>query len=127
MFTCSCLTLCCRETPKSRSKPLLAESYKIVNDKTWEFKLRKGVKFHNGEDFNAAAVKFVLERMADPKLKLRQTVFQGVIDRVDVMDDYTFRIVTPRSLIPLWMPCCAFTASRFRLNISRRKGRLTLP
>jgi peptide/nickel transport system substrate-binding protein len=75
-------------------KPLLAESYKIVNDLTWEFKLRKGVKFHNGEDFNAAAVKFVLERMADPKLKLRQTVFQGVIDRVDVVDDYTVRIIT---------------------------------
>ena len=63
---------------------------------TWEFKLRKGVKFHNGEDFNAAAVKFVLERMADPKLKLRQTVFQGVIDRVDVVDDTTARIVTKK-------------------------------
>jgi peptide/nickel transport system substrate-binding protein len=77
-----------------RIKPLLAESYRVVNDLTWEFKLRKGVKFHNGEDFNAAAVKFVLERMADPKLKLRQTVFQGVIDRVDVVDDYTVRIIT---------------------------------
>ena len=77
-------------------KPMLAESYRIVNDLTWEFKLRKGVKFHNGEDFNAAAVKFVLERMADPKLKLRQTVFQGIIDRVDVVDDYTVRIVTKK-------------------------------
>jgi peptide/nickel transport system substrate-binding protein len=75
-------------------KPLLAESYRIVNDLTWEFKLRKGVKFHNGEEFNAAAVKFVLERMADPKLKLRQTVFQGVIDRVEEVDNYTVRIIT---------------------------------
>ena len=80
--------------PDIKIKHLLAESYRVVNDLTWEFKLRKGVKFHNGEDFNAAAVKFVLERMADPKLKLRQTVFQGVIDRVDVMDDYTVRIIT---------------------------------
>ena len=82
--------------PDIKIKPLLAESYRIVNDLTWEFKLRKGVKFHNGEDFNSAAVKFVLERMADPKLKLRQTVFQGIIDRVDVVDDYTVRIVTKK-------------------------------
>jgi len=82
--------------PDIKIKPLLAESYRIVNDLTWEFKLRKGVKFHDGEDFNAAAVKFVLERMADPKLKLRQTVFQGIIDRVDVMDDYTVRIITKK-------------------------------
>lgn len=82
--------------PDIKIKPLLAESYRIVNDLTWEFKLRKGVKFHNGEDFNAAAVKFVLERMADAKLKLRQTVFQGIIDRVEVADDYTVRIVTKK-------------------------------
>jgi peptide/nickel transport system substrate-binding protein len=80
--------------PDIKIKPLLAESYRVVNDLTWEFKLRKGVKFHNGEEFNAAAVKFVLERMADAKLKLRQTVFQGVIDRVDVVDNHTVRIVT---------------------------------
>jgi peptide/nickel transport system substrate-binding protein len=80
--------------PEIKIKHLLAESYRVVNDLTWEFKLRKGVKFHNGEDFNAAAVKFVLERMADPKQKLRQTVFQGVIERVDVVDDYTVRIIT---------------------------------
>jgi peptide/nickel transport system substrate-binding protein len=73
---------------------LLAESYRIVNDKTWEFKIRKGVKFHNGEDCKAANFKFSLERMADPKNKLRQTVFQGVIERVELMDDYTFRIHT---------------------------------
>ncbi len=44
-------------------QPLLATSWKIINDTTWEFSLRKGVKFHNGEDFNAAAVKFSLERV----------------------------------------------------------------
>ncbi len=82
--------------PDIKIKLLLAESYRVVNDLTWEFKLRKGIKFHNGEDFNAAAVKFVLERMADPKLKLRQTVFQGVIDRVEVVDDYTVHIVTKK-------------------------------
>ena len=83
-----------RRDPNIKIEKNAAESYRIVNDKTWEFKIRKGMKFHNGEDCNAASFKFALERMADPKSKLRQTVFQGVIDRVDLMDDYTFRIIT---------------------------------
>ena len=77
-------------------QPLLASSYKLIDDKTWEFKLRKGVKFHNGEDFNAASVKFTLERMADPAKKLRQSYFQGIISRVDIVDDYTVRVLTTK-------------------------------
>ncbi|MBM4331796.1 MAG: ABC transporter substrate-binding protein [Deltaproteobacteria bacterium] len=83
-----------QRTPDIKRENLLAESHRLVNDKTWEFKVRKGVKFHNGEDLKAENFKFTFERMADPKLKLRQTVFQGVIERVEVMDDYTFRIHT---------------------------------
>jgi peptide/nickel transport system substrate-binding protein len=82
--------------PNIKIEKLLAESYRIVNDKTWEFKIRKGVKFHNGEDCKAENFKFTLERMADPSQKLRQTVFQGVIENVEVVDDYTFRIHTKK-------------------------------
>jgi len=47
----------------SRVTPLLAESWTVTPDlKTWTFKLRAGVKFHNGEPFDAATVKFSLER-----------------------------------------------------------------
>ena len=82
--------------PNIKMEKLMAESYRIVNDTTWEFKIRKGVKFHNGEDCKAANFKYSLDRMADPKNKLRQTVFQGVIDKVEVLDDYTFRIITKK-------------------------------
>src|SRR5262245_65399986 len=39
----------------------VAESWKLVDQTTWQFKLRRGVKFHNGEDLNAAAVKFTFD------------------------------------------------------------------
>src|SRR5882762_11101071 len=47
--------------------PLLAESYRIAAPTAWEFKLRRGIQFHNGEPFDAEAVKFTFERLVDPK------------------------------------------------------------
>ena len=47
--------------------PKLAESYELIDPKTWQFKLREGIKFSNGEPFNAAAVKYSIERVLDPK------------------------------------------------------------
>lgn len=47
--------------------PLLAESWQASPDlKTYTFKLRKGIKFHNGEPFDSAAVKFSFDRAAAP-------------------------------------------------------------
>jgi ABC-type transport system substrate-binding protein len=46
--------------------PNLALSYKLVSENLWEVKLRQGVKFHNGEPFDANAVKFSFERINLP-------------------------------------------------------------
>jgi len=49
-------------------EPALAESWKTSEDGlTWTFKLRKNIKFHDGSDFNASAVKFNYDRQMDPK------------------------------------------------------------
>lgn len=82
--------------------PGLAESYEQKDDLTWVFKLKKGVKFHNGEDFNADAVKFSLERVLDPKQKSPQVGNISTIKTVTVIDPYTVEIKTkePYVLLP---------------------------
>jgi MarR-like DNA-binding transcriptional regulator SgrR of sgrS sRNA len=47
----------------------LAESWRVVNDTTWQFKLKRNVKFHNGEPFDAEAVKFSVEPHAQLRNK----------------------------------------------------------
>jgi peptide/nickel transport system substrate-binding protein len=72
--------------------PMLAESWTLPDANTIEFKLRQGVSFHNGEPFNAAAVKYSIERLLDPALNSPLAAawpkaFQGV----EVVDDATVR------------------------------------
>jgi peptide/nickel transport system substrate-binding protein len=76
--------------------PWLAESWKLVNSTTWEFKLRRGVKFHNGEEFDATAVKFSLDRLVDPELKNRQAPNLRLVSAVEVIDRLTVRILTSK-------------------------------
>src|SRR5262245_26624617 len=59
-------------------KPVLAESWKVSADgRTWTFKLRKGVKFHNGRALAASDVKFSIDRILDPKNAARGKVTLG--------------------------------------------------
>jgi peptide/nickel transport system substrate-binding protein len=80
----------------------LALSYRPLNDTTWQVTLRPGVKFHNGEPFDANAVKFSIERALDRTVK---SVFASSLDtiaRVDVVDPLTVNIVTkaPDPILP---------------------------
>jgi len=72
----------------------LAESWRVVNETTWQFKLKRNVKFHNGEPFDAAAVKFSVERMLDPKQGAPGRTSIATIDHVDVVDPYTVNVIT---------------------------------
>jgi len=65
--------------------PELAISWKQIDSFTWEFKLRKGVKFHDGTPFNAEAVKCSIERCTAGGGE----AFTGFIKEVEIIDDYT--------------------------------------
>jgi peptide/nickel transport system substrate-binding protein len=72
-------------------KPGLAESWTQPEPKTLVFKLRRGVKFHDGTDFNAEAVKFNFNRMKTEAKSVRKGEVAS-IDTVDVVDPYTVRL-----------------------------------
>ncbi|MFC1491565.1 ABC transporter substrate-binding protein [Nitrospinota bacterium] len=74
--------------------PHFAESFRQAEPTVWEFKLRQGVKFTNGEPADAHAVKYSMERILDPKLKTRIFAHFRTVDRAEVVDTYTVRIHT---------------------------------
>ena len=88
-----------------RQKPIpgLAESWRTVDPLTWEFKLRRGVKFHDGSDFTAADVVASLERVPEvPNSPSPFTVYTKQIKETTVVDTYTIRFKTaaPYPLMP---------------------------
>jgi peptide/nickel transport system substrate-binding protein len=86
---------------ENRIGPQLAESWKALDDLTWQFKLRRGVVFHNGEPFNAEAVRFTFERVLDPGQKSPNRANVGEVTRVDVVDDHTVNLVLRQPYAPL--------------------------
>ena len=74
--------------------PLLAESFTVSDDaKQYTFTLRQGVKFQDGTDFNAQAVKISLERLANPENKLKRQSLLSMLDHVEVVDDHTVKVL----------------------------------
>ncbi|WP_319799474.1 glutathione ABC transporter substrate-binding protein [Jeotgalibacillus aurantiacus] len=82
-------------------QPMLAESWEPVDDLTWEFKLREGVKFHDGSDFTAEVVKANLDRVLDPAVASPRGFLYEMITEVTVVDDYTVQITTEYPFAPL--------------------------
>jgi len=85
----------------ARLIPGLAVSWRAVDGRTWEFRLRRGVKFHDGADFTAEDVVFSIERAA----KLPNGQFAGFVQRIvakQIVDPHTLRLktATPYAMVP---------------------------
>ena len=73
--------------------PVLAESHDVSKDGlVYTFKLRRGVKFHDGTDFKADAVKANFDRVTNPDNKLKRYSLYNNIAKTEVVDDYTARV-----------------------------------
>jgi peptide/nickel transport system substrate-binding protein len=79
-----------RRTDDGRIAPALAESWKLSPDRrTWTFALRKGVKFHDGSEFDAAVVEWHFKRALDPQEGSLFRAQFSVIQKIAVADKYT--------------------------------------
>jgi peptide/nickel transport system substrate-binding protein len=83
-----------RDAKTLKPKPMLATAWKVVNDTTWEFSLRRNVKFHNGEPFTAQSVKATMEYLKDPAHKTHYAAYWKQVRDVQIVDDYTVRFIT---------------------------------
>lgn len=81
--------------------PGLAEEWRVVDEVTHEFILREDVKFHDGEPFNAEAVKVSIERLIDPEIASPKYDNFAMIEGVEVIDDYIVHVKTKYPFAPI--------------------------
>src|SRR5881397_2829195 len=88
--------------PDGKLHPGLATEWKLHGQTQWTFRVRPGVKWHNGDPFTAADAKWSLERTWDPKVGTRVSTVFTTIDRIEVLDPSTLVIHTkkPDPLLP---------------------------
>jgi peptide/nickel transport system substrate-binding protein len=98
-------------------QPDLAESWENPDDLTWIFKLRKGVLFHNGEEFTADDVKYTFDRIMDPKTASPGVTHVREVDKVEVVDKYTVKITTKIPYAPLLA-----SLGRYEFSMLNQKG-----
>lgn len=95
-------TLVQYDADKREIVPGLAESWKFIDEKTLEFKLRQGVKFQDGSDFDADDVVYTVNFVIDPASKFRfKEQRYGAIASVEKVDQYTVRLKLKEPFAPL--------------------------
>src|SRR6266702_2223366 len=93
--------------PDGKLHPGLATEWKLQGQTAWAFKLRQGVKFHNGDPFTSADAKFSIERTYDPAANTMVKTVLTTIDRIEAPDPFTL-VIHPKKPDPLLAARLAF-------------------
>jgi peptide/nickel transport system substrate-binding protein len=81
--------------------PHVAESFRIIDDNTYEFTLRDDVFFHHGEKLTSEHVKYSIERIQDPDVPSPEAFEVEPITEIQIIDEHTFRLVTEEPFAPI--------------------------
>src|SRR5699024_10166929 len=82
-----------RDLESGEIVPELAESYEMLDDTTWEIKLKGGITFHNGDTFSAADVKYTIDRVINDN-SLQSFIDFRQIAETEIIDELTIQIKT---------------------------------
>jgi peptide/nickel transport system substrate-binding protein len=116
-------------------EPGLAESWRVVNPTTWEFRLRRGVKFHDGSDMTAEDVAASIRRMQQLSGPNPTRIYVRRVQEIRVVDPHTIQIVTdgpaptlPNDFIRLFVTSARATAGLTpeTSNEAFNSGRVTI-
>ncbi|WP_217588409.1 glutathione ABC transporter substrate-binding protein [Lentibacillus saliphilus] len=81
-------------------QPGLAD-WEEIDETTWDFHIKEGIKFHDGEELNAEAVKQNFDRLVDEKIASPRSFLLEAVDSWEVTGDYTLRINLKYAYAPL--------------------------
>ena len=79
---------------QGRIEPALAVSWERMGPLRMRFHLRKGVRFHNGDPFDAESVRYTVARYVDPKTGFPALGFISSLDKVEIVDEHTVDVLT---------------------------------
>ena len=91
-----------RANEKSQLQPELAESWRLVDDRTYLFELRQDVRFHNGKQLTAEDIKYTYDSILDPK---NQSPKRGLLKPLQAVEQLSpfrvrFRLFSPHAPFP---------------------------
>jgi len=111
--------------PHGSIQPLLAESWQISNDgKTYTFHLRRGVKFHNGQEMTARDAKFAMDYAMDPKNGAYGVQMLSLVEGIETPDENTLRVSLKK---PRATPGISGTSRRRHAIPARGRGYSSRP